>query len=239
MPKSQDLVELRLNKLKLKEQKIQLLQRQRWEEMLSAAKDGDEQGSLFIWNHHFAKSKDPKCPDQPIRAFPNYPYLEEADRIWLDNRFTVWAKSRRLFFTWRFVGNYLWDAITHGARYTFFQSRELSDAGLAIEYALLWRAWFMWGELPRCVRPRCNVRKKDSLLYFPDTGSTIRAVSADFDAFRTYGATGILLDEVAMQQHPELAFAAARPAVEEFGRLTGVSTPNGENFFHGVVYGLD
>ena len=207
-----------------------------WELMLSEAAAGRDYESLQIWNDHFAYSKDPKNDKHPINAFPQWDYLPETDRIWLDNRFTLWAKSRRLFYSWRFIGNYVWDAIAHSARYTFFQSRELSDAGLDVEYALLWRAHFMWEQLPKCLNVKCQMKKKHSLLYFPDTGSTIRAVSADFDAFRTFGATGILLDEVAMQQHPELAFVAARPAVEEFGRLTGVSTPNGENFFHTVSH---
>lgn len=202
--------------------------------MQRAASKGDEEESLWIWNHVFAKSIDPKHPEAPIQPFPNYEYLLEADRIWLGHRFTLWAKSRRLFFSWRFVGNYLWDSLTHGSRYTFFQSRELSDAGMDADYALLWRAYFMWEQLPSCVRPKVIVKKKLQLLKFPATGSVIRAVSADFDAFRTFGATGILMDEVAMQQHPELAFAASRPAVEDFGKLTGVSTPNGKNFYEEV-----
>ena len=111
-----------------------------WELMLSEAEAGRDYESLQIWNDHFAYSKDPKNDKEPINKFPQWQYLKEADQIWLDNRFTLWAKSRRLFFSWRFIGNYLWDAIAHRARYTFFQSRELSDAGLDVEYALLWRA---------------------------------------------------------------------------------------------------
>ena len=97
----------------------------------------------------------------------------------------------------------------------------------------------MWEQLPKCVRPKCEVRKKLQLLRFPHTGSVIRAVSADFDAFRTFGSTGILMDEVAMQPHPELAFVAARPAVEDFGKLTGVSTPNGQNYFYRAVFNAE
>ena len=40
-----------------------------------------EYESLSIWNTCFAKSKDPKNPREPIRPFPNYQYLREADTL--------------------------------------------------------------------------------------------------------------------------------------------------------------
>ena len=225
-----------------------------WGEMLDAAAEAQEKDdpeervaleykSLTIWNTAFAKSLDPDDERNPVKFFPNWLYLQQADQLWLRHRFTLWAKSRRLFFSWRFIGNYLWDSIAHRTRYTFFQSRELSDAGMDADHCLLWRANFIWERLPKCIRPKHKVKKKLQLIeYWPPNWSeksTIRAVSADFDAFRSFPVTGALLDEVATQQHPELAFVAVRPAVEKRGRITGVSTPNGENFFHRAIYGLD
>ena len=201
-----------------------------------------DEESLRIWNTHFAISFDPDNPRQTDRPFPNtgvFSYLQEFDHLWLKFRFTLWPKSRRLFITWRTIGNYLWDTITHPARYTFFQSRELSDAGLVGDHALVSRAIFMLEQLPKCVKPKWKPRVKESLIWlWPpnyEQRATIRAVSADYDTFRSYPSTGVFLDEVAMQQHPELAIVAARHGIERIGRLTAVSTTNGQNYFHRIV----
>jgi len=241
-------LELTSELLDLKRQELAAKQVQLWDRMLELAAEAEAPGksdeeklalnyqSISIWNQAFATAQDPKWG---IKKFPNWPYIQQADYLWLKYRFTLWAKGRRLFFTWRFVGDYVWDTVTHGARYTFLQSRELADAGMDIDYALLWRARFIIDQLPKCVRPKYKQKKKHQTLeVYPPNGmakATIRAVSADFDAFRSFPMSGALLDEVAMQQHPELAFLAARPAAEQFGRITGVSTPNGENYFHRAV----
>jgi len=227
--------------------------------MVDAAHQGDEarwsgdetkglaldEESLRIWNTHFAVSVDPDNPQEPIRHFPNtgyWRYLREFDHLWLKYRFTLWPKSRRLFITWRTIGNYLWDTITHRTRYTFLQSRELSDAGMVGDHALGTRCLFMLEQLPKCVRPKKQLRVKESIVWvWPtdyDERATIRAVSADFDTFRSYPSTGAFLDEVAMQQHPELAITAARHGIEKVGRLTGVSTSNGQDYFYRAVENL-
>lgn len=207
----------------------ELEEKRLWKRMLEA--DDQESAQLFIFG--FAKTKDPFCPQEPIRGFPTIQYLREAIALWVRYRLTLWAKSRRLLFTWLFVGLNLWDAIKYPARYQFFQSRKMEDAGLAVEYALLWRAIFMLDQLPGHLGYSHNyvLNRRDHILTLGGNGSILRGVSADFDAFRQFGTTSILADEVAMQQNPALSFTAGLPAVESFGRYTGLSTVNAENFF--------
>jgi len=199
----------------------------------------DEHESAKIFIFKFCKTKDPKDPEEPIKLFPRKRYLDESIDFWLDHRLTLWAKSRRMLYTWLFCELCLWDAIKYPARYSFLQSRELADAGMAVEYGLLWRVLFSLEQLDECVRPKYKIQKKYQILTLLDTGSTIRAVSADFDAFRQYGATFVLADEVATQPNPQLSFMAALPAVEGVGRFTGVSNPNGENYFFRKVMDLE
>jgi phage FluMu gp28-like protein len=136
--------------------------------------------------------------------------------------------------SWLFCALYLWDALVHQGRYIFFQSQKESDAGFGTMLSLLSRVKFIAEHLP--VPPLMQVTKAPPVIYFPESGSTIHAVSQDSDAFRTYTSSGIFADELAFQEHAEDAYSAAKPTLDGGGRYTGVSTPNGKNFFYRMCF---
>lgn len=191
--------------------------------------------SLSLWNRYFARTQDKETPWELIKPFPRKRYLEELDRLWLREKALLVPKSRRMMATWRFISNNTWLFLTHKGSYIFLQSRELGDAGMDVDEALLWRVVWLLEHMPACSpfkAKKIRTRKKLQTLEYPDMHSTIRAISADFDAFRSFGPTSIFADELAMQEHPEFGVTAALPALGLRGRYTGVSTVNGENYFH-------
>jgi len=239
-------VALRRQMLKIKTQQIQAEYQKIWARITNLAESADQYRkvgkaeeafaadyeSLSLWNKHFARTRDTKTPWQLVKPFPDTEYLHEIDKLWLREKKVLIPKSRRMLLTWRIISNNTWRFLVHKGSYIFLQSREMGDAGMDVDEALLWRVVWFLEHMPACAPgKRIHTRKRMQALQYPEMNSTIRAISADFDAFRSFGPTSIFADELAMQEHPEFGMTAAMPALEDYGSYTGVSTINGENHF--------
>jgi hypothetical protein len=205
--------------------------------MLSVGKDrpdgpteADEIESLTIFTLDFAKTLDPLDEAHPIKHFPDKDYIRELIAAFVRERLLAISKSRQMVGTWFCVNGYVWDSYRHDGRFTIFKSVDRKRAGLE-RLGLLWRAKHIHDNLPKGVRPRLTVKRKDQMLIYPDTNAAIVGMSMEGDDSVSYTATGVLDDELAIQQYGEAGYLAVQPLLGETGRYTAVSTPRGENFW--------
>ncbi|MGD9552132.1 MAG: terminase family protein [Candidatus Caldatribacteriota bacterium] len=166
--------------------------------------------------------------NNPFKRFPDKEYLWNIVKIWNSHDLILIAKSRQMMVSWLMVALHVWLAIRPGAR-IFFVSKKEADAD-----ALKERAHFIVKNLPDFLRPEFN--NKYCKLYFPALNSEINAVSQDSDALRQYTATAILFDEMAFADEARAIYTAAKPTIVGGGKFTGISTPNGKNFFYELAY---
>jgi len=180
----------------------------------------------WVFITKFCRTLDSHDRKNPIKLFPNRPYLKQLTRLWLDHPLLAVAKSRQMLATWLFVCLYLWDAIMSPGRLIFLQSKREEDAiGHATAApGLLGRTRFVLERLPRELKPdfKATVNK----IEFPALNSTIWAIPQGPDVLRQHTASGILSDEMAFQYLAEDAYTAAIPTIENGGRFTALSTAN-------------
>ncbi len=81
--------------------------------------------------------------------------------------------------------------------------------------------------------------RKYCYMRFDGTDSIIHAVSQDSDALRSSTASAIFSDEMAFQPYARKSYQGARPTIEGGGKFTGISTPNGKNFFYNLIFDLE
>ena len=176
----------------------------------------------------FVYTADPHDQENPIKLYPDKPYLREVVRGWFKNKKLLTPKSRQMLLSWTGTGCGLWDAAFHEGRFVYFQSAKEEKADKLIQ-----RAYFMWKHLPPCkphaVYTYCRLK-------FPDLHSSIEGVPQGADAIRQETASGILSDEMAFQEQAKAAFIAAKPTIDGGGWFWGISSVNGPNFFKELVF---
>jgi hypothetical protein len=226
---SSDSVKLLRDKVLLQEQLLKAQQKELWAKMVDREATSEvESAKIFFFK--FAKTFDPHDEKHPIKHFPEKDYIHKFIETWVGTRLLAVSKSRQMLGTWLCVTAYAWDSYRHDGRFTIFKSVDRKRAGLE-KLSLLWRAKHIHDNLPSCVRPRITVKRKDQMLIYPDTNGAILAMSMEGDDSVSYTATGVLDDELAVQQYGEAGFTAVQPLLGETGRYTAISTPRGENFW--------
>ena len=196
--------------------------------------EDDEIESLKIFTFNFAKTFDPLDEANPVKSFPDKAYVHILCERFVRERLLAVSKSRQMVGTWFCVDGYAWDSYRHDGRFTIFKSVDRKRAGLE-RLGLLWRAKHIHDHLPGSVRPRIDVKRKDQMLIYPDTNAAIVGMSMEGDDSVSYTATGVLDDELGVQQYGEAGFMAIQPLLGETGRYTAISTPRGENFWERLV----
>jgi hypothetical protein len=192
--------------------------------------EDDEIESAKIFFFKFARTFDPHDEQNPLKLLPDKDYIHKFIETWVRERLLAISKSRQMLGTWLCVTAYCWDTYRHDGRFTVFKSVDRKRAGLE-KLSLLWRARHIHDNLPGGVRPRLEVKRKDQMLIYPDTNGAILAMSMEGDDSVSYTATGVLDDELGVQQYGEAGFTAVQPLLGETGRYTAISTPRGENFW--------
>lgn len=132
--------------------------------------------------------------------------------------------------TWLFSALYLWEAMFFPSRLTFFQCKKEEDAN-----ANLNRAKTMHDTLPQWMKDWQPLKNVYCANYFPRSRSKMLGVPAGAHHFRQHTATGIFVDEMAFTDEMEEVLAAARPALGEKGRFTGVSSAS-PSYFKQLVF---
>jgi len=192
----------------------------------------------------FAYTRDEHDSVTPIKKFPNIPYLENITQLWSDNQLLLIAKSRQLKITWLMACLHLWLALQPG-KLVFLQSKKEEDAN-----AILGRVKLIYSFLPRrmkyghCDQNQINLNANPKFrdiychLEFPWLHSEIIAIPQGPDILRSYTASAIFADEMAFQEQARKAFEAAKPTIDGGGKFTGVSTPNGQEYFYNLLFDI-
>jgi hypothetical protein len=168
----------------------------------------------------------------PVKAFPNHPWLQRMSEDWMREPLYSCFKSRRMTITWLFVFLHLWLAMFREGASVFFVSdkEEKSDE-------LVKRAEFIYNNIPpdKMLKPAC----KSSYCYleFPGLNSYIQGVPQGADQLRQYTATAILNDEFAFWSKARETFMASKPTIDGGGKVTLISSPQ-EGFFKELCFDL-
>ena len=166
----------------------------------------------------------------PIKRFPNNPWLEAITAVWLAENLIALYKSRRMMITWLMVFLHLWLAMFHEGRAIYFVSdkEEKSDE-------LVRRAGFIFNHIPDDCILKPAMKLSYCYLEFPGLNSFIQGVPQGADQLRQYGASAILADEFAFWDKARETFMASKPTIDGGGKFTGISSPK-EGFFKELCF---
>lgn len=161
-----------------------------------------------------------------IRPFPYYlPYIKPIAETWLNEQIVLIPKSRDMVATWQCIAYYTWDTYFHPSRQNFFQSEKSGKAK-----ALVRRAEFILKQMPRFLQIHkftYSVGESNSgQLNIAGVNSEIIGLPQGADQIRSYHPSGVLVDEAAFQVGAGECFAAIKPAIQNGGRMTMVSSAN-------------
>ena len=160
------------------------------------------------------------------RPFPILEYFEPITRYWVNEQLMVIEKSRDMMATWLIVALYCWDTFFHYGRQNIFQSE---DASKTLE--LVKRAKFIFDNQPKFLRYPHKAQfaagqNRSGSLVIPSLESEILGFPQGPDQIRQYHPSGVFQDEAAYQEHAGDAFASIKPAIQNGGRFTAVSSAN-------------
>lgn len=161
-----------------------------------------------------------------VRPFPYHlPYIKPIAETWLNEQIVLIPKSRDMVATWQVIAYYTWDTYFHRSRQNFFQSEKSGKAK-----ALVRRAEFILKQMPKFLqlyKYTYGVGEANSgQLIIHGIESEIIGLPQGPDQIRMYHPTGIFQDEAAFQISAGETFAAIKPAIQNGGRMTMVSSAN-------------
>lgn len=159
-----------------------------------------------------------------IRPLPKKDYFAEIGSYWMYQPLMLIEKSRDMMATWMAVTFYTWDTIFHSGRQNFFQSQTAKKTRELVK-----RAKFIYEHQPKIIK---DVHKFKFALGLDGAGelisdslnSEIIGVPQGSDQVRQYHPSGIFTDETAFHSDAGSTFAAIKPAIQNGGRYTGVSS---------------
>lgn len=162
----------------------------------------------------------------PVRPFILEEYMPPIIKAWQEEQLFVIQKSRDVMATWLIVALYMWDTMFHSGRQNIFQSKTANDTN-----ELLKRARGIYENHPKFIKDICKGvynlgGSKSGELKFDSIGSEILGFPQGPDVIRQYHPTGIFQDEAAYQEKAMDAFTAIKPAIQNGGRYTGISSAN-------------
>ena len=167
-----------------------------------------------------------------IRPLTMMPYFEPIIQMWLQEPLLCIEKSRDMMATWLIVICYTWDALFHKGRQHIFQSEtamkthELCERVMVI--AKNQPAWL------QAIAPASFSEGSSRAGYvkIPKMQSEIIGFPQGADKVRQFHPTGFFSDEAAFNPEAGDCFAAIKPAIQNGGRYTAVSSANPSFFQH-------
>lgn len=165
----------------------------------------------------------------PYKRLPDLAYLRQVAWTWVYEPLLLVAKSRQIMMTWLFSAIAAQQVFTPARRVAFICKKfESADANLE-------RVNTIVNNLPPGLG-NPQVDRIKGYLSCPATGSLIQAVDENAEkALRQFTFSWIYSDESSFQANLDEQYKAALPTVKGGGRYTGVSTPNGQDTFHGYL----
>jgi hypothetical protein len=174
------------------------------------------------------------------RPFPyTLPYVKPVIYWWLREPIMILEKSRDMTATWLTVAMYTWDTIFHRGRENIFQSEDATKTLDLVE-----RANFIYRNQPKFLRDVAKAdfsigAGKSGRLSVPKLESVLLGFPQGPDQIRQYHPSGVFQDEAAFQVSAGDAFAAIKPAIQNGGRFTAVSSAYPSWFMHAARDTLD
>lgn len=184
--------------------------------------------------------------EEPLRPFPDRPYLQVITRQWQAHQYLSIEKSRQIMVTWLMAGLHLWWVLrSPGQRVAWFCMKR----PVAVRH-LEGRVLRMYLSLPRTlVKPVADMVNGEFLVFHDGRDalptSRITPMAAETDAaedaskqMRSETWSRWFLDEIAFCRNAEDTLFSLLPGG---GGGATVSTPNGHSFFWrlGHVEGLE
>lgn len=167
-----------------------------------------------------------------IRALTMMPYFRPIIETWLAEPLVCIEKSRDMMATWLIVICYTWDALFHKGRQHIFQSE---NAGKTRELCM--RVMTLYKNQPAWLKAVCPAffaegSSRAGYVRVPNMQSEIIGFPQGADQIRQYHPSGFFSDEAAFNKEAGDSFAALKPAVQNGGRVTMVSSVNPSFFQH-------
>ncbi len=166
----------------------------------------------------------------PIKQFPNDPWLEWVAKDWLANPLFLLYKSRRMLLTWLMTFLHTHLAMFNEQAHIYFVSDKEEKAD-----ELVGRAAGIVDRIPKDSMLKPAYKYTYCYLEFPGLGSFIHGVPMGASQLRQYGCTAIFQDEAAFQEKARETYMASQPTIQGGGRYTAISSPQ-VSFFQDLVY---
>lgn len=173
------------------------------------------------------KTIDEKDSNNPIKKFPNKKHLKLLIKEIHKYDLSILEKTRQMTVTWSILLYITWDCIFNQGRKWFVQSKKEEDSDAHLD-----RIKATLDLLPEWLIPR--YKKRYCKIIFKHSGSEIKAVAQNPDAYRQYTASGVFVDEDEEQENYESCITSILPMTK---KLISVGTAKGVNYKHKLMTG--
>ena len=211
------------------------------------------------WLTHYYMTMDrlAKTERDKTKLFPDFVnderwgYLKYVVDRYKKENLILCPKSRRMILTLTYVGLFLHETMFLPARHTIVSRQKEKDSQKIVKWAReSYHRQPEWMKERRPTVPKRLENKSEFVVKFPlPSGevidNTMEAVSAAASEGRGETVTGVLADELAFQENAKEAIANLTMAVKGEAatlgdrHIVGISTINGRNDFHDMVYDID
>lgn len=183
-----------------------------------------------VYRPGFVLTTDEHDEANPTKVLPDKDYLRLLAYTWVHRDLFIVPKSRQLMVSWLFCSIAAHNVIARSKQRMGFISKKEEDADALIE-----RVRTILDNLPhgRLLIPQ--YKRISNELSSPSTGSSIHAMNQEAKGLRSYTWSWLWSDETAFAEQADEMFTAGMAAVKGGGRMTSVSTPNGQDTFWGLV----
>lgn len=192
--------------------------------------DPDTNPYAKVYQPGFVFTEDEHDEADPIKRLPDKDYLRLMAYSWVHRDLLAVPKSRQLMVSWLFCSIALHNLLARSSQRMAFISKKEEDAD-----ALLERTNTIYEQLPRGRLYVPEMRRVKNEMSCPKTGSRMQAMNQKAKGLRSYTWSWIFSDEMAFQEEADQMLTSAMAAVKGGGRMTAVSTPDGEETFHSLV----
>jgi hypothetical protein len=168
---------------------------------------------------------------RPFSARLLHEYMKPLVEEWTKAQFMAVEKSRDMMATWLFVTLFTWDSMFHIGRQNIFQSQ---DAPKTLE--LVQRSKIIYDQTPKFLRDAIGPiiyrvgTTRSGEFFVVKQNSEILGFPQGPDQIRQFHPSGVFVDEGAFQILAGDSFAAIKPAIQQGGRYTTISSANRSHF---------
>ena len=168
----------------------------------------------------------------PVKLFPNRPWLQAFSAEWMTEDLIAIVKSRRMMISWLFIFLHLWMVLFLEGRSVFFVSdkEEKSDE-------LIDRVEFIYNHIPDDAFLKPAIKRTYCHFEVPGLNNYILGVAQGARQLAQYTASALFFDEFAHWERARETFMAAKPTIDGGGKVTLVSSPK-EGFYKELCFDM-